>query len=158
MRIYILRALVNKEFMRHCANRGGLALAFLLVAAAVLLSVFNPGGVTGGEGSGTGMVGGVHTCYIEFPHESSLIAHLRKTRPENLKVFFRDRSHFPPQELVKYGPGVGGIHLRISRSPDSSREMLVVQIWHPKDDPQSMAPYEQWFLRETRRHFQEYAV
>ena len=42
MRWYILRALLQKEFARHLANRGGIALALLLVAAAVLLSVFAP--------------------------------------------------------------------------------------------------------------------
>ena len=44
MRAHILRALLAKEFHRHLANRGGLALGLLLVAAAVLLSAFNPGG------------------------------------------------------------------------------------------------------------------
>src|SRR5262249_29153227 len=58
----------------------------------------------------------------------------------------------------EYGAGTGAIHLRISRSPNGRREMLVVQVWHPKGDAQAMAPYEQWFFRETRKHFQEYAV
>ena len=30
--------------------------------------------------------------------------------------------------------------------------MLSVQIWHPKNNVQAMAPFEQWFLKETRRH------
>ena len=42
MRWYILQALLVKEWRRHLANRGGIALALLLVAAAVLLSVFAP--------------------------------------------------------------------------------------------------------------------
>src|SRR3982750_384710 len=53
MRWYILRALLAKEVQRHLANRGGIALALLLVAAAVLLSVFAPEEAAGG----TGMVG-----------------------------------------------------------------------------------------------------
>ena len=52
MRLYILYALLKKEWQRHLANRGGLALALLLVAAAVLLSAFNPGGLPGGDGGG----------------------------------------------------------------------------------------------------------
>jgi len=42
MRFYIVRALLKKELRRHVANRGGIALALLMIVAAVLLSVFNP--------------------------------------------------------------------------------------------------------------------
>ncbi|HEY3789793.1 MAG TPA: hypothetical protein VGL71_13105, partial [Urbifossiella sp.] len=69
MRWYILRALVHKEFARHLANRGGLALALLLIAAAVLLSVFAPEEAAGG----TGMVGGVHHCFIDFDRATPFI-------------------------------------------------------------------------------------
>ena len=62
MRLYILKALLHKELARHLANRGGIALALLLVAAAVLLSVFAPEEAA----AGTGMVGGVHHCFIDF--------------------------------------------------------------------------------------------
>lgn len=158
MRPYILYALLKKEWYRHLANRGGLALAFLLIAAAVLLSVFNPGSGSTADGGGTGMVGGVHTCFIEYPHDSSLIRHLMRTKPADLKVQFRSWADQKPDGLITYGPGVGAIQLRIMRSPHAHRERLLVQIWHPAGDPLAMAPYEQWFWRETRRHFQEYAV
>jgi hypothetical protein len=72
MRWYILRALLRKEFARHLANRGGIALAFLLVAAAVLLSVFAP---QEASAAGTNMVGGVHHCYIESDREMPLVTH-----------------------------------------------------------------------------------
>ena len=74
MRWYILRALLRKEVARHLANRGGIALAFLLVAAAVLLSVFAPPEATA---AGTNVVGGVHHCYVEFDRASPLVKHLR---------------------------------------------------------------------------------
>ncbi len=48
MRLYVLHALVVKEAQRHVANRGGIVLAVLLVAAAVLLSVFAPDEAAGG--------------------------------------------------------------------------------------------------------------
>src|SRR5262249_4688430 len=108
MRLYILRALVKKEMQRHLANRGGLALAFLLVAAAVLLSVFNPGAVDGSnDGGGTGMVGGVHTCVIEYAHESTLTQHLRKTKPDALRVVFNPRGGNAPRSQINYSPGTG---------------------------------------------------
>lgn len=155
MRIYILRALVNKEFLRHCANRGGLALAFLLVAAAVLLSVFNPGGTNGDAGT-SGMVGGVHTCIIEYGFESPLIRHLKRTKPAGLRVQFNAWENRSPRGAIRYEPGVGAIQLRTGQNGEG-RGVIAVQIWHPRGDPQSMAPYEQWFFREARRHFQEAA-
>jgi hypothetical protein len=156
MRLYILRALVRKELQRHLANRGGLALAFLLVAAAALLSVFNPAAASG-DGGGAGMVGGVHTCMIEFARESGLVEHLKAHRGEGLKLEFIDRGRNPIRELITYPPGVGAIHLRISKDSSSGREKLLVQIWHPKGDSAAMAPYEQWFLREARHWFQSQA-
>src|SRR5258705_71033 len=81
MRIYILKALVHKEFARHLANRGGIALALLLVAAAVLLSVFAPEEAA----NGTGMVGGVHHCFIDFDRETPFIKYLEDNVPKELK-------------------------------------------------------------------------
>src|SRR5215207_3933442 len=88
MRWYILRALVAKEVQRHLANRGGIALGLLLVAAAVLLSVFAPEEAAGG----TGMVGGVHHCYVEFDRPTSLVRHLQDNVPKELKgqIIFRE--------------------------------------------------------------------
>lgn len=156
MRLYIIYALLKKEWQRHLANRGGLALAFLLVAAAVLLSVFDPGGASSSDGGGTGMVGGVHTCFLEYAEESSLIQHLKKSKPANLKVQFNARG-IGPREAVTYSPGIGAIRLRAYKSPQG-RDRLAVEVWHPEGDALAMAPYEQWFWRETRRHFQDYAV
>ena len=50
MRWYIIKALLVKEGQRHLANRGGIALALLLVASAVLLSVFAPKEAAAGTG------------------------------------------------------------------------------------------------------------
>src|SRR4029079_15869011 len=81
MRWYIIKALLVKEWQRHLANRGGIALALLLIAAAVLLSVFAPREAA----SGTGMVGGVHHCFIDFDRASPLIKHLQENVPPELK-------------------------------------------------------------------------
>src|SRR5262245_7660708 len=86
MRWYILKALLQKEFARHMANRGGIALALLLVAAAVLLSVFSPPEATA---AGTSMVGGVHHCYIQFDRATPLIKHLKDNVPPELKEQIR---------------------------------------------------------------------
>src|SRR5207248_10455062 len=111
MRWYIIRALLAKEVQRHLANRGGIALALLLVAAAVLLSVFAPEEAAGG----TGMVGGVHHCFVEFDRPTPLIQHLREHVPPELigRVELRQ---LPDTDtiatLVNYPTGTGAIRIR----------------------------------------------
>ena len=153
MRIYILRALVGKEIRRHLANRGGIALALLLVAAAVLLSVFSPGGT---DESGVAMVGGVHHCYVEYAEESPFVQTLMKTVPENLqsRVLFRPRFAQDVDGLVTYEPGCGAIQIRSFLDPSSGRPGLKFWIWHPAGDPTAMAPYEAWFWKAARQALQ----
>lgn len=149
MRLYIIRALVRKEVGRHLANRGGVALALMLVAAAVLLSVFNPAG-TAGETAGTGMVGGVHHCYVEYAGDLPLVEHLKATVPPELgpQVLFRRRPAGYVEGLVNYQPGIGAIHIRQDRDT-AGRPRLTFSVWHPRGDPAAMAPYEAWFWREA---------
>src|SRR5438874_234407 len=151
MRWYILRALVGKEVQRHLANRGGIALALLLVAAAVLLSVFSPEEAAGG----TGMVGGVHHCYIEFDRPTPLIKHLRENVPPELKtqVVFRELAKADTVNgLITYQPGTGAIQVRQTFEP-GKRPTVHAYVWHPEGDPNAMAAYEAWFWRESRRSF-----
>jgi hypothetical protein len=151
MRLYILKALVKKEFARHLANRGGIALALLLVAAAVLLSVFAPEETAGG----TGMVGGVHHCYIEFDRATALIKHLQDNTPKELKEQVRFRQTGNADHiagLVEYNTGTGAIRIRQIREAGKAA-IISVYVWHPEGDPTALAPYEAWFWRESRRFF-----
>jgi hypothetical protein len=152
MRWYILKALVRKEFARHLANRGGIALALLLIAAAVLLSVFAP---REQAAAGTGMVGGVHHCYIEFDEATPLVQHLKANVPPELKgaVVFRElRKPDQIDEPVRYDTGTGAIQLRQPDGP-GQRTAVNVSIWHPDGEPTALAPYEQWLWKEMRRAF-----
>jgi hypothetical protein len=157
MRFYILRALVKKEFQRHLANRGGIALALLLVAAAVLLSVFSPE-----EASGTtGMAGTVHHCFIDFDDTSPLIRalaqHLEKNQPRELAGQLRFRPLAKADTIngvITYPTGTGAIQLRPATGADA-RPTIHVYIWHPKGDPTALAPYEAWFWKESRRALRE---
>jgi hypothetical protein len=148
MRWYILRALLRKEFGRHVANRGGIALALLLVAAAVLLSVFAP---QEASAAGTSMVGGVHHCYIEFDRGIPLIDHLQKNVPADLKaqIVFRELDPKTIGTLLPQQPGTGSIQVTLRY--DSGKPVLDVHIWHPDGQPEAMAVYEAWFWKETRR-------
>ena len=155
MRWYILRALLGKEFQRHVANRGGIALGLLLVAAAILLSLFTPED----SSSGTGMVGGVHHCYVEFDVASPLIQHLQTHIPKEMEGRIRFDRLKDPQDvdgLVSYPPGTGSIQIRRTAEP-GKRQSISVSIWHPKGDATGLAPYEVWFWREARRAFTESA-
>jgi hypothetical protein len=153
MRWHIIRALLAKEVARHLANRGGIALALLLVAAAVLLSVFAPEE----SGGGTGMVGGVHHCFIEYDRETPLVEHLR--RPENQPRELRNQLVFRPlakadtvDGVIVYPTGTGAIQIRQSSGP-GKRPAVHVYVWHPDGDPNALAAYETWFWKEARRAF-----
>jgi hypothetical protein len=153
MRWYIIRALLVKEWQRHLANRGGIALALLLVAAAVLLGVFGPQG--GGTG-GTGVVGGVHHCFVEFDRTTPLVEHLRANVPPELKlqvVFRRLADADKLDGLIVYPTGTGAIQIRQVFAADSptGRDTLYVSVWHPDGDPAGLAAYEAWLWKELRR-------
>jgi hypothetical protein len=148
LRGYIIKALLKKEFARHMANRGGVALALLLVASAVLLSVFAP---QEAAAAGTQMVGGVHHCYIDFDKETPLVEHLRANVPPELKaaVIFREVN---PQRLGVLLPsptGTGSIQLAPGGEP--GKPALDVYVWFPDGSPEALAPYEAWFWKELRR-------
>jgi hypothetical protein len=151
MRWHIIRALLAKEVGRHLANRGGIALALLLVAAAVLLSVFAPEEASGG----TGMVGGVHHCFIEYDKETPLIKHLRANVPKELagQVVFRPLAKADMIDgVIVYPTGTGALQIRQASGP-GKRPAVQVYVWHPDGDPNALAAYEVWFWKETRRAF-----
>jgi hypothetical protein len=152
MRWYILRALLQKEFARHLANRGGIALALLLVAAAVLLSLFAP---EHSVGAGTDMVGGVHHCFIDYDRTTPLVEHLKKNVPPELKAQLVFRKVDPKRlnSLLDSPTGTGSIVLISyqSHQPAGERAVLDVHIFHPDGQPEAMAVYEAWFWKEMRR-------
>ncbi len=58
MRLYILRALVHKELLRHLTNRGSVALALMLIAGTLLLAVAGRSGLLDPGGQMARMSGG----------------------------------------------------------------------------------------------------
>ena len=156
MRFHILRALLKKELRRHLANRGGIALAVLMIAAAVLLSVFNPTTPDGGSGGGD-LVGGVHHCYVESNPETDITRQLKERVPPALKaqIVFRNRPSESVDALITDSPGTCCIRMNLTTR--EGRPWLAVEIWHPPGDPGAVAPYEAWFFRTTREILQEFA-
>jgi hypothetical protein len=151
MRFYILRALFKKEVRRHLANRGGLALAGLLVVASLLLSIFNPTQVEAGA-SGGELVGGVHHCLIEYAEQNEFINELERQVPPSLKaqVVFR---RVPPAQIIgpiRYPTGTGAIRIVEAARTNA----ITFDVWHPPGNPGAMAPYELWFFRTARNILQ----
>ena len=73
MRWHILKTLLHKEALRHATNRGGLALAGLLVTASLLLAALNPAAE---QDKPATLVGGVHHCLIWYDEENDWVRHL----------------------------------------------------------------------------------
>jgi hypothetical protein len=148
MRWSIIRTLLHKEVLRQLANRGGIALAALLVVASLLLSLFRKEG--GPPGS---LMGGVDSCFLDYWQEDPWIEHLRRHVPENLagQLTFRNVS-WVGDETLTYPPGSGAIQVR--PSPTGQYKICV---WHPGRDASSLAVYETWFWRESACYFQRLA-
>src|SRR5262245_13143135 len=155
MRWYVVRTLLAKEARRQLANRGGIALAALLVVAALLMTFFTADG--GQSGS---LLGGLERCFVDYGREDPWVAHLKENVPPELRrrVVFRNVSKLDlPGETLVYPPGSGAIQLRTSQDPDG-RVSYRVALWHPGQDAGSLAVYEAWFWRESARFFQREAA
>ncbi len=141
MRLPILRALLVKEARRHVANRGGIALCLLLVVAALLLSVFNPGVGAGGTGGGA-LIDGVHRCMVQYDRETPLVAYLKDHTPDELRshVMFQLVNGDTVDGIVSYPPGTGAVRVRAAAAGGGVR----IDVWHPPGHPAAMAPYEAW--------------
>jgi branched-subunit amino acid transport protein len=153
MRWYIVRTLLYKEILRQAANRGGIALAALLVVAALLLAFFNrPGSPLGA------MPGGVETCFIDYWEEDDWIRHLRASVAPELEgqIQFRHVNDAPKSGgLLVYSPLTGAIQIR--NSPRTDGKSKKIWIWYPDSDGAVLTPYELWFWRESALFFQNQA-
>src|SRR5436305_329059 len=155
MRWYILRTLLHKELLRHLANRGGLALLFLLIVAAMLLSLF--GKPTAGAG---GLNAPLQICYIDCWENSAWVEHLKETVPPELapQIQFRSKNQIQTdRDLIVYRANCGAIQLRLDPDMGLGTHYLV-WIWYPGPDADIMAPYEAWFWRETQTFLRRQAA
>lgn len=152
MRPHILRTLLHKEVLRHLANRGGLALALLLVVAAMLLAFFGKGS------AGGSLTGEVARCYVDYWEDGPWIEHLRRNRPAGMEnaVVVRHVSQAPTRGgALAYPAAAGAIQIRPDGRETPGRYR--VMFWHPGSDGGGLAAYEAWFWKETQQHFREAA-
>jgi hypothetical protein len=151
----IVRTLLTKEALRLAANRGTLVLAALLVAAAGLVAVFDRGGEQLANNPRP-----LTRFWVDFWRDGPWVEYLRSHVPEDLSatVHFRAESEIPRDRAgtLQYLPGEGAVQLR--PIDDASDERYVTWFWYSGGDPAVLAPYEEWFWRETRQFFHERAV
>jgi hypothetical protein len=155
MRWYILRTLMHKEALRHATNRGGLALAGLLVTASLLLAALNPAG-----NRSSSLVGGVHHCFIHAQDGIPLVEHLMNHVPPELKghiLCIKLDSSSRSDAPITYRTGTGAFQIRNLPPGPDGKPRYHVWLWHPAGERAEMAIYETWFWRETYRYFHEQA-
>jgi hypothetical protein len=153
VRWHILRTLVHKEVLRHAANRGGLALIALLVAAALLLSFFGKDPTQPGS-----LTGGAQRCYIDYWQDGPWIDHLRESVPADLtsRLVFREAAAAPTEAgKIVYPPGHGAIQIRTKEGTGGQRYQ--VWVWHPGADG-GLSPFEAWFWKESFRYLRRQAL
>jgi branched-subunit amino acid transport protein len=153
MRWHIIRVLVHKEILRQAANRGGIALAALLVVAALLLTFFSKH-----DGQPGVLYGGVETCFVDYWEEDGWVRHLRGTVPSEFvgRIQFRHVSEARKSGgLLVYAPLTGAIQIRNEARTDGKAKKI--WIWYPDSDGAALAPYELWFWRESALYFQNQA-
>src|SRR5262249_50013466 len=151
MRWHILRTLLHKEILRQLANRGGLALAALLVVAALLMSLFGKADASAGS-----LTGGVDYCFVDYWQDDTWISYLRHSVPEKRegRIKFRAMGNISGSgDTIVYPPGTGAIQVRPNGQGNERR--YKIWLWHPGTDRGALARFEVWFWKETARYFQE---
>lgn len=151
MRWYIIRTLLLKEVLRHLADRGAIFLALLLVGASLLISLFGKE-----DTQGVSMIGGVKVCYVDYWEGGPWIEHLRAHKPEKfLNVRFRPAESFLEHEndVIVYQQNAGAIQIRVNGQDEQGNTRYLIWLWHP-GDPAALAPYLDWFWKETLRYYQ----
>jgi hypothetical protein len=155
MRWHILRTLLGKEIQRQLANRGALALAGLMVAAAFLMSMFGKE-----EGGASSLTGGVDCCFVDYWQDDPWIDYLRQSVPVNMRgqVKFRPVGSIATSGgSIVYPPGTGAIQVR-SNGEDGGERRYKICLWHPDADSSALLRFEVWFWKATARYFRLQAM
>ncbi|MGF1578798.1 MAG: ABC transporter permease [Gemmataceae bacterium] len=145
MRWYILRTLLHKELLRHGANRGGIFLVVLLMAASLLLSFFG-----GKDLERNTALTGVKRCYIEYKVDDDFVDHLYRNVPAELegRVRFRNlasvRTNADGTPFYVQNAGAIQIH--------NGQDNNEVQIWFWEPGQGSLSSYEIWLWREIQNY------
>jgi hypothetical protein len=150
IRYQVLRTLLYKEGLSHLANRGGIALALLLVVAALLVALFGNNHSQPGN-----LAGGVQRCFVDHWEDNSWIQHLKSHIPGHLQnqIIFRSVPALGDfQVSLVYPPGTGAIQIRPNGN-DETGPRYNIWFWQSSPDGAGLAPFEAWFWKETQDFF-----
>lgn len=160
MRWYVLKTLLHKELLRLLNNRGGLAMAGVMVISAVLAAAF------GDANFSTSMVTGKTQCVVDYWQDDGWVAHLRQNVPPELAGRITFRSLAGKKGTIGYPLGAVGIQMRPIEPEEGEREevdadgpppRIKVWVWYPDPDGASAAPFEIWFWQQSRAYFEQLA-
>jgi len=159
MRWYIIRTLLYKEWLRHLADRGGIFLAILLVAATLLLSIFRKTD-SKSIGFSAGIKGWNLVWYrgdqIANPLYYGWLRHLETHLPPDLKYrnlpddwVGRDEN----RERI-YDQSMAAIEIHPMAYSPGRPTSFEVRFRYPGKDASVLGPLVPWFWQESFRYFQ----
>jgi succinate dehydrogenase hydrophobic anchor subunit len=145
-----IRALAGKELHRLALNRGAIVMAFLLAAAALLVSSvgsLRPTMLAAAE---------IRTCWVDYWETGPWVAYLHDHVPADMRerIRFRAANDIPTDRTgtLQYANTECAIQLR----RDGDR--WTVWFWFPGSDSSILAPFETWFWRTSRQFFHDQAI
>lgn len=160
MRWYIIRTLLYKEWLRHLADRGGIFLAILLIAATLLLSFFQKT-----DSKSVGFSSGIKGWnLVWYPDPENLhpdyypwLRHLQTHLPSDLK--FRN---LPEHWLARdengdrvYDQSMAAIEIQPMADNSGRAARYEVRFRYPGKDSSVLGPLSRWFWQETFQYFQD---
>jgi hypothetical protein len=152
MRWHILQTLIHKEFLRHLANRGGIALGVLLLGMALLMLAYSRSAAVQAS---AGSIRGVQHFFVDYWEDGPWVEFLKARVSPSLadQIHFR---HVPTNVthandgILTYPVGAAAIQLRPPEQPGAPPK---IWCWYPGENRAIMAPFENWFWRTTRLYF-----
>lgn len=148
MKLLRIQTLARKELHRLALNRGAIVMAFLLLAAALLVSAANRSRpIPLGPPQ-------VQTFWVDYWEDGPWVGHLQERIPAGLDIRFRSVAEIPTDRggTLQYAKTDGAVQLR------REGELWRIWFWHPGDDARVLAPFEDWFWSESRRFFHRQAI
>jgi len=158
MRWYIIRALLHKEAMRHIAERGGIFLILLLIAAVILLRFVdrNPAQA----GGSTTVIGGARWYMVHYWEKDSawikyLSEHISPELRGRVRFEYMNPRDMKPDEPISYPENWAAVQVRTYDNDKDAqgRRRYKIMFWQPGTDPAVIAPLADWFWKETCRYF-----
>lgn len=145
-----LVALIGKELRRLARHRGAVLMVVLLLAAALLVASAERHAGTPAESAP------VQAFWVDYWVDGPWIEHLRRSVPPEWtgRIRFRQEREIPADRrgVLQYARTDAAVQIR------NAEPRWMIWFWQPTVDAASLAPFENWFWRESQRFFREQAL